>query len=70
MDARKLRRSFVFSNEDHKRLIETLLLRSAEEDNTNVSAIIETALIDYLVVRYAGSYPADKLVELRSNKKE
>ena len=71
MDKRQLKHSFVFSSKDHQRLIEALLLRCAEENNCSISSLIEAALIDYLVVRYPGSYPADRLLELRSaNKKE
>ena len=70
MDRRKLVRSFIFSSDTHKLMIETLLLRCAEDENRNISTIIEDALIDYLVVRYPGSFPADKLLELRRNKKE
>ena len=65
MDRRKLVESFIYSSEKHQRLIETLLFRCAEDNNTSFSKCIEDALIDYLVVRYPGSYPADTLLELR-----
>ena len=65
MDRRKLVRSFIFSSEKHKTLIESLLLRCAEAEGRSVSAIIEDAVIDYMVVRYPGSYPVDELLKLR-----
>lgn len=68
MDAKKLKRAFVFSSAENKQFIEILLLRCAEAENRSVSSIIEDALIDYLTAKYPGSYPADKLLELRESK--
>lgn len=68
MDKRQLKRAFLFSTEEHKRLIETLLLKVAEEENKTVSEIIEAAIIADLSQRFPDLYAVHRLQELQEDK--
>ena len=68
MDKRQLKRAFVFTSQEHKSLIEALLLKAAEEENKTVSEIIEAAIIADLARRFPDLYASQRLQELQEDK--
>lgn len=67
MDRRHLKRTFLFTDQEHKSIIESLLLKCAEADDTTVSTIIESAIVDYLANRFPDLYGPKHLQELRTD---